>query len=51
MTNTDRAAYFGTLAADAMLAGYVTLAVGYARLSAHWANIYLHNAEVCRRAT
>lgn len=48
MTNTDRAAYFGTLAADAMLAGHVNLAVGYARLSAHWAGIYLHNRAVCR---
>jgi hypothetical protein len=48
MTNTDRAAYFGTLAADAMTKGLVSLATGYATLAAHWGRIYLTNSAVCR---
>jgi hypothetical protein len=48
MTNTDRAAYFGTLAANAMLKGFPAMAVTYATLAAHWGRIYLHNADVCR---
>lgn len=49
MTNTDRAAYFGSLVAEAIQAGHLNLAVGYARLAAHWALIYLTNREVIAR--
>jgi hypothetical protein len=43
MTNTDRATYYGALAADAIRNGCEYLAIGYARLAAHWAGVYLDN--------